>query len=81
MRDFLLGLKWVNPFVVWTFEVRRIMLLILKWEDTPAGSLNKVMEEGSFCSLSAFSHFANTSIPSLALMLTTLEFQCPLKTS
>lgn len=27
VRDFLLGLKWVNPFVVQTFEVGR-------WEDT-----------------------------------------------
>jgi hypothetical protein len=35
VTDFLLGLKWMNPFLVQTFEVgeHTPLIQILKWED------------------------------------------------
>lgn len=89
MRDFLLGLKWINLLLSLIFEVGRHKPLtwILKWEDMPliwttpsAGSLYKGMEEGSCCSLPAFPHLASTFISSLALASTS-GFQCIQQTS
>jgi hypothetical protein len=81
---FLLHLKWINLFLVQTFEARSMPLVwILSWEDTPpiwatlsAGSLSKDIEEGIFCSLPDCPHLASRSIPSSALELTSSGFQC-----
>lgn len=71
MRDFLLGLKWINLLLSLIFEVGRHKPLtwILKWEDMPliwttpsAGSLYKGMEEGSLYSLPACSHLTIKSV-------------------
>jgi hypothetical protein len=37
MRNLVLGLKWVDPLLVWTFEAGRHVALIrfLRWEDMP----------------------------------------------
>lgn len=53
----------------------------LIWVQPSAGSLNKDMEEGSFCLLPAYLHLASTCIPLLALEPTSLGFQHILKTS
>lgn len=63
------------------------LILIFKWENASlvcamlsAGSLYKVMEVGSICSLLACPYLAGKSIPSPASE-PTLGFQCILKTS
>jgi hypothetical protein len=75
-REFLLGLKWVNSLLVWTFEGRRHMPFIhissrkdmaLIWAIHCPGSVYKDIEEGSFCSLPTCPHLVSTSIPSLAV--------------
>lgn len=45
VRDFLVNLKWVHPFPVWTFEVggHIPLIQILQWEDT---ALNLDLDSG-----------------------------------
>lgn len=83
VKDFLLGLKLVNLFLVWAPEVGKYIPLIrtLWQEDTPliratfpAASLYKDTEEGGFCSLSACLRLASTPTLSLALEPTSLAF-------
>ena len=67
-------LMWEDPLLTPIFEVGKYTFNsdFLRWEDTPlirvtpsAGSLSKDVEEGSFLFLSACSHLASKSIPSL----------------
>jgi hypothetical protein len=46
VRDFLLGLKWVKPLLVWTFELgrHRPLILILR-QKTRAHDVNLMLED------------------------------------
>lgn len=75
MGDTLLGLKWVTPLLIQTFEVGRHISnpdlevgrhTLLIWTTPSAGSSYKDVEEERFCSLPACPHLANTFFGSLA---------------
>lgn len=80
-RNCLLGLKGLNSLSSRPLRQEGTSLIrILRREDTPliwatpAGSLHKGMEEGSFCTLPACSYLVSKSVSSLALGPTSLGF-------